>query len=117
MARQGTLVALKAIIKLYCIDYIDQNAYGYEITEAVSSRLKPFGFSPHHSEVYRTLHEMADESMILRHERHIGPRQKVVYYTFTDDGRAAAAAYKKTLKENLDRSIALLNAAVADNYS
>ncbi|CAM2882551.1 helix-turn-helix transcriptional regulator [Paenibacillus sediminis] len=116
------LIAQRAFIKLYLITMVEKNrGYGYQMLEELRNEFKSFGYSPPQSEIYRALHELVQEGVLYRTKKLKGNDpsvdfQEIVLYHFTDQGAELAKLYKKQVKADLDRCLAILHKSVEDNY-
>lgn len=107
----------RAYLKLYMIHEAEKGSYGHRMLEDLRDRFEDLGYRPTKSEIYKCLHELLKEGHIVRHGiiKEGTEMQKVFVYKLGD--REKVKTYKDTLKAELDRSIALLNRALKDNYS
>jgi len=135
------LPAQSAFLKLNLITLIEQkHLYGLELSKEIRTLYKGYHYQPNSPEVYKALHELIEEGVLYQSEKKLisevskrkkespvnnennpaqGTKkgfQKVIYYDFAADGRNKAKVYKKLMKEDLDRSIALLQEALKFNY-
>ncbi|WP_042347612.1 helix-turn-helix transcriptional regulator [Bacillus massiliigorillae] len=118
---RGFLLKQRAFLKLYLLDLIErQKGYGFQMLDDLRKEFKPYGYSPTHSELYKSLHELYKEGIVTREKKIKGEPgvdfQEIVIYHLTDKGKKEAILYKKQLKVELDRCVALLNKAVKDHY-
>lgn len=118
----GFMIAQRAFIKVHLITLIEKRqGYGYRMLERMKEDFAELGYVPPMSEIYRALHDLVQEGMLFRtkHLKGNDPTtdfQEIIIYQFTDGGYEKAALYKKQVKVDLDRCIALLQKAVRDNY-
>ena len=115
--RDNFLIKQRAFIKLYLLSWIEQGRpYGQEMLDDFYKTFKHFNYKPNHSEVYKGLHELLDDGIITRSRiiKEGSRRQELKVYEIAN--KDEARRYKKQVKEDLDRSIGLLNKAVRDNY-
>jgi DNA-binding PadR family transcriptional regulator len=116
------MIAQRAFLKLYLITMVEQHrGYGYQMLEELKEKFRPFGYEPPQSEIYRALHELVHEGILYRTKKLKGedPKvdfQEVVLYHFTDDAGEKVKLYKKQVKQDLDRCLAILHKAVKDNF-
>jgi DNA-binding PadR family transcriptional regulator len=118
---RGYLLKQRAFLKLYLLTLIEQKReYGMQYMDHMHQEFSAYGYKPTHSEIYKSLHELAQEGILYRNKKIKGdPKtdfQEVVYYQFTEDGHHKAKLYKKQLKVELDRCVGLLQKAIKDNY-
>lgn len=118
----GFMIAQRAFIKLNLLTLVEKHkGYGYQMLEDIKKEFKDFDYIPPQSEIYRGLHELVQEGILIRTKKLKGtdPRidfQEIVLYHFTDTGKELANLYKKQVKLDLDRSLGILRKAVKDNY-
>jgi predicted transcriptional regulator len=111
------LIKQRAFLKLYMISFIEEHrVYGLQAMDELKSKFNQFGYEPQHSEVYRSLHELIDDGIVVRRKKAIeGMKYKeVVVYELVDLEKAKL--YKKQVKTDLDRSMSLLRKALEDVY-
>jgi DNA-binding PadR family transcriptional regulator len=111
------LIKQRAFLKLYMISFIEEHkVYGLQASSELESKFRDFGYEPQHSEIYRSLHELIADGILLRKKKPVeGAKFKeVVVYEIAD--REKAILYKKQVKVDLDRSISLLRKALEDVY-
>lgn len=116
------LLKQKAFLKMYLFTLIERDElYGLQFLDTFKAELAQYGYTPSHSDIYKILHEMYAGGLVTRtselRSKDKDGFQKVIYYRFTEEGRAQAQAYKKLMKTELERCIGLLQKAVKDNYS
>lgn len=117
------MIAQRAFLKLYLLKMVEQRkGYGYQMLEELKTEFKTYGYVPPQSEIYRALHELVQEGVLYRTKKLKGgdPNvdfQEIVLYHFTDDGREKADLYRKQVKTDLDRCLAILHKAEQDNYA
>lgn len=118
---RGFLLKQRAFLKLYLLDLIErQKGYGFQMLDDLRKEFKAYGYSPTHSELYKSLHELYKEGIVTREKKIKGEPgvdfQEIVIYHLTDKGKKEAILYKKQMKTELDRCSALLNKAIKDHY-
>ncbi len=116
----GFLLTQRAFLKLYLITLTEQERlYGLKILDLIRHEFSEFGYRPNHSEVYKALHDLIEDGVLLQIKRKKeGMKyQEVVYYTFPSGGYEKAQLYKRQLKTELDRCEGLLKKAIKDNFS
>ena len=118
---RGFLVKQRAFLKLYLLDLIErQKGYGSQMLDDLRKEFKPYGYSPTHSEIYKSLHELYKDGIVRREKKIKGEPgvdfQEIVIYHLTDFGKEELKLYKKQMKVELDRCSALLNKAIRDHY-
>ncbi|WP_050615143.1 helix-turn-helix transcriptional regulator [Bacillus testis] len=119
---RGFLLKQRAFLKLYLLGYIEkQKGYGSQMLEDLRKEFKQYGYSPNHSEIYKSLHELYKEGMVRREKKIKGEPgvdfQEIVIYHLTDKGKEESRLFKKQMKVELDRCIGLLSKAIEDHYS
>lgn len=118
MGESTFVLRQRAYLKLYMIYKAEKgNLYGLQMLDDLSMRFKDLGYRPTKSEIYKSLHELLHDGLIVREsiQKEGTEMQKVYIYRLGD--KEKIKAYKDLLKADLDRSIALLNRALRDNYS
>jgi len=118
---RGFLLKQRAFLKLYLLDLIaDHRGYGLQMQQELQSKFEPYGYSPSHSEIYKTLHELAKDKWVRREKKLLGEPgidfQEIVIYHLTDYGKSEMDLYKKQLKVELDRCYGLMGLAISDHY-
>lgn len=118
---RGFLLKQRAFLKLYLFNKIEQHkGYGSQMLEDLRKEFKQYGYSPTHSEMYKTLHELYNEGLVRREKKIKGQQgvdfQEIVIYHLTDKGKEESILYKKQMKVELDRCVSLLNKAIHDHY-
>ncbi|WP_019241618.1 MULTISPECIES: helix-turn-helix transcriptional regulator [Bacillus] len=118
---RGFLLKQRSFLKLYLLDIIEkQKGYGSQILDELRTEFKPFGYSPTHSELYKTLHELYKDGSVRREKKIKGEAgvdfQEIVIYHLTESGKKEADLYRKQMKVELDRCVGLLNKAIRDHY-
>jgi DNA-binding PadR family transcriptional regulator len=113
------LIKQRAVIKLYLFKMMERKAYGLDMRRRMMDALEDYAFTPSHTEVYDTLHEMIRDGLVHKTRRVKGGAefQEIVEYELTEKGKSEADLYAKQAKVDLDRSIGLLRKVVADNYN
>ena len=118
MGESTFVLRQRAFLKLYMIYKAEKGGlYGLQILEDLRDRFKDLGYRPTRSEVYKSLHELLHDGLIVRDtiQKEGTEMQKLYIYRLGD--KEKIKAYKDLLKADIDRSIALLNMALKDNYS
>ncbi|MGG4106709.1 helix-turn-helix transcriptional regulator [Paenibacillus lautus] len=116
------MIAQRAFIKVHLITMIEKHqGYGYRMLESMKEDFADLGYVPPVSEIYRALHDLVQEGVLYRTKQLKGNDpttdfQEIIIYQFTDAGYEKAELYKKQVKIDLDRCIAILKKAVRDNY-
>ncbi|MFC7392904.1 Replication termination protein [Scopulibacillus cellulosilyticus] len=115
------LTKQRAVLKLYLINLVEQDRlYGLQFLQLLRKEFEPYGFRPTHSEIYKSLHELTKEGILFRTKKLKGEGQdgfqEIVIYQFTEGGYEKAKAYKKLVKQDLDRSQQMINKILRDNY-
>ncbi|WP_232697391.1 helix-turn-helix transcriptional regulator [Brevibacillus daliensis] len=114
---RGFLLKQRSFLKFYLITKIEQQkGYGLQMLDDLENEFKPFAYSPTHTELYKSLHELKDEGIIDWH-RQLKPEtdlQEIKIYRIVDQEKANL--YKKQMKVELDRCYGLLRKALQDNY-
>ncbi|MET1030638.1 helix-turn-helix transcriptional regulator [Domibacillus tundrae] len=111
------LIKQRAFLKLYMIRFVEEHKmYGMQAMDELKANFKSFGYEPNHSEIYRSLHELIDDGILMRQKKvQEGAKYKeIVIYQFADYEKAKL--YKKQVKTDLDRSMSLLRKALEDVY-
>ncbi|PGQ88367.1 helix-turn-helix transcriptional regulator [Priestia megaterium] len=114
----GFLLKQRAFLKVFLITEIEQGrSYGLQLRDILLSHFQAYGFKPHHSEIYHSLHELTEAGILRkREELEEGAKyKKLSIYTIED--KEKAAAYKKLVKADLDRSQGLINKALSHNFA
>ncbi|MEX3713360.1 helix-turn-helix transcriptional regulator [Cytobacillus horneckiae] len=119
--KRGFLVRQRAFLKLYLMKMIHENKkYGTEFMGDLDKEFKPYGYSPTHSEIYKTLHELTRENIVRREKKLRGEPgvdfQEIIIYHLTDKGKEEYDLYRKQMKVELDRCVGLLQKAISDHY-
>jgi len=91
--------------------------YGLQILENLQNYFKDLGYKPTKSEVYKSLHELLKDGYVTREPIIKEGAEMQTLYIYRIGDREKVKAYKDTVKADLDRSIALLQRALKDNYS
>lgn len=118
---RGFLLRQRAFLKLCLLGLIEERKeYGSQYLDQIRSKFKSYGYQPTHTELYKALHELTRDKVLIRTKKIKGdPKtdfQEVIYYQFTDDGYEKAQLYRKQMKTELDRCMGLLQKAVHDFY-
>jgi DNA-binding PadR family transcriptional regulator len=118
---RGFMLKQRAFLKLYLLNNIPkQKGYGLKLLEELREDFKQYVYSPTHSELYKVLHELTREGIVRREKKLLGEPgvdfQEIIIYHLTDKGQQEKELYKKQMKAELDRCLALLNKAIRDNY-
>ncbi|MGG3448497.1 MULTISPECIES: helix-turn-helix transcriptional regulator [Bacillaceae] len=111
------LIKQRAFLKLYMIRFVEEHKmYGMQAMDELKTSFKPLGYEPNHSEIYRSLHDLIDDGILMRTKKvQEGAKYKeIVVYQFADYEKAKL--YKKQVKTDLDRSMSLLRKALEDVY-
>ena len=107
----------RAFLKMYIISKAEKGGlYGFRMMEEMHEHFKNVGYKPSKSEVYKSLHELLDEGILDRRwrGREENKLQEIAIYNIKDMDKAKA--YKKLLKADIDRSIAILQQGIKDNF-
>lgn len=116
-SRSTFMLKQRAFLKIYLIYMAEQKSlYGLQFLVEIKEEFKQYGYSPTHSEIYKSLHELIDSGILKRRKvtKEGMKFQEVVYYTLED--KREASLYKKQLKVELDRCHGLLGKAIKDIY-
>lgn len=120
MERKNTntfLLKQRGFLKGYLIKLTEEERlYGLEILGLLRAEFKDTGYRPNHSEIYKSLHELLEEGILERYrvKKEGMDLQEVIYYKIKD--KSLAARYKRQLKQDLDRSVDILQRAIKDIY-
>ena len=117
----GFLLKQRAFLKLYLLSYIqNEKRYGLQLLEHLKQEFKEYGYTPTHSEMYKTLHELTREGIVSREKSIKGEPgvdfQEIIFYHLTEKGKVELELYRKQMKVELDRCSGLLNKAIGDHY-
>lgn len=118
MGKNTFVLRQRAYLKLYMLHKAEKGRlYGHKIMEDLQDYFKDLGYKPTKSEVYKSLHELLKEGYVTREPttKEGTEMQKLYLYKLGD--KEKIKAYKDTIKADLERSIALFNRAIKDNYS
>ena len=116
MGKSTFVLKQRAYLKLYMLHEAEKGRlYGHQIMEDLQDYFKDLGYKPTKSEIYKSLHELLKEGYVTREPITKAEMQKLYIYRLGD--REKIKAYKDTVRADLDRSIALFNRAIKDNYS
>ncbi len=115
------LTKQRSVLKVYLLNMIEKKKlHGWQYLQELKEELKPFGYQPSHSEIYKSLHELTEEGILQRSKqlrnKEEGGFQEIVLYHLLESGRGKADAYKRLVKQDLDRSQQLLKKIINDNY-
>lgn len=116
--RYGYLIRQRAFLKLYLITELDKGkAYGQQLEQIFLQKFSAFGFQPNLTEIYRSLHDLTEEGILLKRDEVIeGAKYKKVAVYYMKD-KEKARAYKKQVKDHLEQSMHILRKALSDNYA
>lgn len=91
--------------------------YGFKILDELREEFRPYGYRPNHSELYKALHDLIKDGILkqIKRKKEGAEFQEVVYYQFVDYEKAKQ--YKRQLKAELDRSKAIIEKAIRDNFA
>lgn len=113
----GFLFKQRAFLKMYLITLTEnKRLYGHEMLDLLRNEFRSLGYRPTRSEIYKSLHDLIDTG-ILEEVVEIKEglkRQKVIYYRIIN--KQKAKKYKELVREDIDRSIKILNKAIKDNF-
>lgn len=113
------LTKQRAVLKLYLLKLAEQKRlYGLQFKSIIQEQLQEYGYRPPHSEIYKALYELTEDGILKRIKQAVeeGGFQEVVIYQFTEEGRQKANAYKKLVKDDLERSKRLIEKIMKDNF-
>jgi DNA-binding PadR family transcriptional regulator len=114
----GFLLKQRAFLKLYLITMTEKKRlYGFKILDELREEFRPYGYRPNHSELYKALHDLIKDGILkqIKQKKEGAEFQEVVYYQFVDYEKAKQ--YKRQLKAELDRSKAIIEKAIRDNFA
>ncbi|WP_342469450.1 Replication termination protein [Ureibacillus sp. FSL K6-3587] len=118
MRKNTFIIKQRAFLKLYMLHEAEKGRlYGLQILENLQNYFKDLGYKPTKSEVYKSLHELLKDGYVTREPIIKEGAEMQTLYIYRIGDREKVKAYKDTLKADLDRSIALLQRALKDNYS
>lgn len=118
MGKTTFVIRQHAYLKLYMLYEAEKGRlYGMKILDDLHERFKDIGYKPTKSEVYKALHGLLKDGLVVRYEitKEGTDMQKLYIYKLGDPDKVNA--YKELVKADLDRSMQLLNRALKDNYS
>ncbi len=116
--RNNYLPPQAAFLKLNLLTIIEkERLYGYQIKRELQSLYQNHRYTIKHEHIYRALHDLVNEGYLIQEKEKIAEFQEVVYYRFSDNGLERAQVYREQMKNELDRSIELLQEAKKLNYS
>jgi DNA-binding PadR family transcriptional regulator len=113
------LTKQRAVLKLYLLNLAEQKRlYGLQFKDIIQKQFQKHGYIPSHSEIYKALYELTEDGILKRIKQPVeeGGFQEVVIYQFTEEGLKMAKAYKKLVKEDLERSRRLIDKIMKDNF-
>lgn len=118
---RGFLLKQKAFLKLYLLEAAAHpRDYGSVILDDLRRKFKPFGYNPSHTELYKTYKELYKEGLVGKRKEILGDPvenvQEVFIYYLTDEGKKELEIYRKLMKTELERSVAILQVALEDHY-
>ncbi|UOE58011.1 helix-turn-helix transcriptional regulator [Cytobacillus oceanisediminis] len=119
---RGFMPKQRAFLKLYLLNKIKEKkgGYGSQFLTDLQKEFKQYGYSPTHTELYKTLHELTRDGAVKREKRLLGEPgvnfQEIIVYSLTDEGQEQLEIHNKLMKVELERCIGLLNKAIRDNY-
>ncbi|MEF2247958.1 helix-turn-helix transcriptional regulator [Paenibacillus sp. IITD108] len=106
-----------AFLKLNLLTIIEKDRlYGLQILKELQGLYEKHHYRIKHEHVYRTLHELVHDGYLIQEKEKVTEFQEVIYYRFSTAGREMARIYRENMKEELNRSIGLLQEAVKVNY-
>lgn len=114
----GFMIRQRAFLKLYLITEIEKGkSYGFQLQDILLAKFAPFAFEPTLPEIYRALHDLAEDDILHKGEEKVegAKYKKIGVYTIKD--KEKARAYKKLVKMDLERCDGLLRQAVYDNFA
>ncbi|MFC5559005.1 helix-turn-helix transcriptional regulator [Ureibacillus thermophilus] len=118
MRKNTFIIKQRAFLKLYMLHEAEKGRlYGLQILENLQDYFKDLGYKPTKSEVYKSLHELLKEGYVTREPIKKEGAEMQTLYIYRLGDKEKVKAYKDMVKADLDRSIALLNRALKDNYS
>lgn len=114
----GFMIKQRAYLKLFILTKIGtERVYAHQIFEDLKADFKEFGFKPYHSEVYRSLQELLEDGYVKRQRKKLktDSYQEVFLYYINDPDKVRA--YKKLVKQDIERCKGLLEYAIKSNFS
>ena len=112
------VIRQRAFLKLYMLHKAEEgNLYGLQILDDLLEHFRDLGYRPTKSEIYKSLHDLLNDGLIVRHPVHKQGTEMQTLFIYRLGDKEKVKAYKDTIKVELDRSISLLNRALKDNYS
>lgn len=118
---RGFLLKQKAFLKLYLLEIASNpRDYGSVVLEDLRTKFKPYGYSPSHTEIYKTYKELYKQGYVkkkteIKGDPHENIQEVYVYY-LTPEGKKELEVYRKLMKTELERSIGILETALKDHY-
>jgi DNA-binding PadR family transcriptional regulator len=118
---RGFLLKQKAFLKLYLLEIAaSPKDYGSVVLDDLRAKFKPYGYSPSHTELYKTYKELYKQGFVKRRSEIKGDPheniQEVFIYYLTEKGKDELETYRKLMKVELERSIGILQTALEDHY-
>ena len=118
---RGFLLKQKAFLKLYLLEIASHpKDYGSMVLNDLREKFKPFGYSPTHTEIYKTYKELYKAGFLKKRTEILGDPQEnvqeVFIYYLTDKGKEELEIYRKLMKTELERSIGILQVALEDHF-
>lgn len=118
MGSTSFVLRQRAFLKLYMLHKAEAgNLYGHQIMEDLQEHFKDLGYRPTKSEVYKSLHDLYNNELISRKPIKKQGTEMQTLYVYQIKDWEKVKAYKDLIKYELDRSVALLDRALQDNYS
>ena len=112
------VIRQRAFLKLYMLHKAEEGKlYGLQILDDLLEHFHDLGYRPTKSEIYKSLHDLLNDGLIVRHPVHKQGTEMQTLFIYRLGDKEKVKAYKDTIKVELDRSISLLNRALKDNYS
>ena len=113
----GFMIKQRAYLKLFILTRIGANrVYGQQLIDDLRAEFKEYGFRPYHSEIYRSLHELLEDGYISRRRRKRTDDSYQEIYVYYIQDKEKVNAYKKVIKEDLERCRRLLDYGVKKNF-
>ena len=118
---RGFLLKQKAFLKLYLLEIAaNPRDYGSVVLEDLRAKFKPYGYSPSHTEIYKTYKELYKQGYVkkkteIKGDPHENIQEVYIYY-LTAEGKKELEVYRKLMKTELERSIGILETALKDHY-
>lgn len=118
MGQSTFIIRQRSYLKLYMIHEAEKGyLYGHQILIDLREHFNDLGYKPTKSEVYKSLHELLKEGYLMRVPITKEGTDLQTLYVYKLGDQEKVKAYKDTVKADIDRSIALLERALKDNYS